>query len=107
MSSRQIATVLVTTLLASKSPDESISLHCEGCAQTEDVWDFNGDLATQISLVQNLIDHAQFDHTSHCGVGVARRIELLSAFELSRMLGVEPRTEHEAKWREAHPIEPQ
>lgn len=103
MNSHDIATVVVTTMLTQKGPDESLSLQCGACDQTTEIWD-SQDQPEMIALVKNLIEHAQYDHVSFGGISLVRTTDLLSAYELSRMLGRPAVNEYEEKWRAAHPL---
>lgn len=85
--------MICTSINEQKRPGEDIVLSCSGCDAT-----CSTDAATSI---QWLIEHVMFDHVARAELIIRREATLIPEYELAWHLDLEPRTEHEVKWRKA------
>lgn len=93
--SNAIARAMVSATV-SHNP-EGVAFMCELCAKCVALVD-GGE--ADVFAVEELIEHAAFEHATSAGLLVSRVTGLIRPYELRLLLGATPATEHEEKWRE-------
>lgn len=89
------AQTLAETLLATLQDDPTVTMIACDCGRDVDI--FTDQTAPPI---QELIEHAAFEHTSRREINVYRTVKLLSGYEIGTLLRLDAQTEAEKKWRE-------
>jgi hypothetical protein len=83
--------MICRTINEQKREGEDVWLLCSGCDRISPT-----DAATSI---ESLVEHVMFDHVARAELIIQRQAVLIPEYELAWHLSLEPRTEHEARWR--------